>query len=120
MTTHICKNLKTFRQGKNWSQRDISSLLNISIPAYSKIETGITDPNISRLYQIATILDVTIIDLISMDGENPHMITDAELKRCKDKSLAAEGQIVILQQKIISLHEELRHLTKQVYQLKGI
>ena len=49
------KKIKALRQQKDWLQGDVAKKLNISIPAYSKIESDITDINISRLKQIAEI-----------------------------------------------------------------
>jgi transcriptional regulator with XRE-family HTH domain len=117
MTSHISKNLKTFRQAKRWSQDDFAKRLKISIPAYSKIDTGITDPNITRLYQMSQILDVNIIDLISKPGESPLLVNDVEFRQCQAKLSEAQGQVVVnLQQKIISLYEEVRELngSKQI------
>jgi transcriptional regulator with XRE-family HTH domain len=42
----IGKNIRTLRQKHGWSQGQVASRLHISIPAFSKIETGITDINI--------------------------------------------------------------------------
>jgi transcriptional regulator with XRE-family HTH domain len=43
--------------------------LDITRSSYSKIESGSTDVNLSRLEQIALILDVKLIDLLSFDPE---------------------------------------------------
>ena len=43
--------------------------LGISIPAFSKIETGVTDVNLSRLEQIANIYEVSVVQLLTVDNE---------------------------------------------------
>ena len=47
------KKIRLLRHQKSWSQEDVAKQLGISIPAFSKIETGITDINLSRLEQIS-------------------------------------------------------------------
>jgi transcriptional regulator with XRE-family HTH domain len=39
--TTLGKNIRDLRHRKGWSQEDIALKLDISIPAFSKIETGI-------------------------------------------------------------------------------
>jgi len=41
--------IRYLRDIKGWSQADIAYKLDISLPAYSKIERNITDINYSRL-----------------------------------------------------------------------
>jgi transcriptional regulator with XRE-family HTH domain len=50
----VGKNIRTLRHQRGWSQEDVANRLGISIPAFSKIETGVTDINLSRLEQIFT------------------------------------------------------------------
>jgi transcriptional regulator with XRE-family HTH domain len=42
---NLGKNIRMLRHKNGWGQEDIALKLNISIPAFSKIETGITDIN---------------------------------------------------------------------------
>ena len=51
------KKIRLLRHQKGWSQEDVAKRLDISIPAFSKIETGITDVNLSRLNQIAKLFN---------------------------------------------------------------
>ena len=59
----IGKKIRMLRHQKGWSQEEVSKQLDISIPAFSKIETGVTDINISRLEQIAALFKLTVIQL---------------------------------------------------------
>lgn len=43
--------------------------LDITRSSYSKIESGSTDVNLSRLEQIAFVLDIKLIQLLSFDPE---------------------------------------------------
>ncbi|WP_345892961.1 helix-turn-helix transcriptional regulator, partial [Sphingobacterium thalpophilum] len=49
----VAKAIRLLKQQRGWTQRDVAQRLEISMPSLSKIETGITDLNLSRLNQIA-------------------------------------------------------------------
>ncbi|MBP8067477.1 MAG: helix-turn-helix transcriptional regulator [Pedobacter sp.] len=111
--TIIGKNIRQLRQKNSWSQGEVAKRLNISIPAFSKIETGITDVNISRLEQIANLFEVTSIDLISKEGEHHHSENAAEIHMLKEKLALKEEEIINLQKKVIDLYEEIRNMLKK-------
>jgi len=104
----IGKNIRQLRQKKGWSQGEVAKRLQISIPAFSKIETGITDINISRLEQIAALFGVSTMDIISREGENPNLLNSDEVVSLKNKLVAREEEIIKLQKKVIDLYEEIR------------
>ena len=109
----VGKNIRTLRHQRGWSQEDIANRLGISIPAFSKIETGVTDINLSRLEQIANIYDVNVINLLALDA------TEAEpqvshLNIAQKKIVDREAEIANLQRKVILLYEELRNRTHAV------
>jgi len=104
----IGKNIRQLRQKKSWSQGEVAKRLNISIPAFSKIETGITDINISRLDQIATLFEVSTMDIISKEGENPQSLNFEEINKLKERLASREEEIIKLQKKVIDLYEEIR------------
>ena len=105
------KKIKALRQQKDWLQGDVAKKLNISIPAFSKIESDITDINISRLKQIAEIFDVELVELLS-DGVNLTSEYVDELKKAKEIIETQDAKINKLQEYIIRLYEEL-HTVKQ-------
>lgn len=61
----VGKKIRLLRHQKGWSQQDVAKKLGISIPAFSKMETGITDLNLSRLIQIAKLFNFTAVQLLS-------------------------------------------------------
>ena len=103
------KKIRLLRHQKSWSQEDVAKRLDISIPAFSKIETGITDINISRLDQIATLFEVSTMDIISKEGENPQSLNFEEINKLKDRLAQREEEIIKLQKKVIDLYEEIRN-----------
>jgi transcriptional regulator with XRE-family HTH domain len=102
----IGKKIKTLRQQKGWSQSEIAEMLSISIPAFSKIESDITDVNMSRLKQIAGVFGVEVIELLSGDRTPSQEYVD-ELKKAKETVEAQSIKINKLQEYIITLYEEL-------------
>jgi transcriptional regulator with XRE-family HTH domain len=104
----IGKNIRTFRHQRGWSQEDVASRLGISIPAFSKIETGVTDINLSRLEQIANIYEVDVVQIIAMDTEVVEQ-QPSNLSIMQKRLLDRETEIVNLQRKVILLYEELRN-----------
>lgn len=74
--------------------------LNLSLPAYSKIERNITDVGFKRLTQIAKTFGLTVVELLSASESG---ITQTDLQK-----LLAERdkEINKLQKKIIELLEK--------------
>nr|WP_262511039.1 helix-turn-helix domain-containing protein [Pedobacter namyangjuensis] len=102
-------NIRQLRQKNGWSQGEVAKRLQISIPAFSKIETGITDINISRLEQIANLFEVSTMQIISKDIENIHAGSFTEVGILKQKVSVQEDEIISLQKKVIDLYEEIRN-----------
>jgi transcriptional regulator with XRE-family HTH domain len=113
----ISKNIKRFRQKMGWSQRQMAEQLKISVPAFSKIESGITDINIKRLTQIALVLDTTIMDLMAKDGESSQSLHLQRVRQLKIKLSKKEEEIINLQKQVIELHEQIRE-QKEVVEIE--
>ncbi|HEY8780474.1 MAG TPA: helix-turn-helix transcriptional regulator [Mucilaginibacter sp.] len=103
----VGKNIRTIRHQRGWSQEDVATRLGISIPAFSKIETGVTDLNLSRLEQIASIYEVNVIHLLSLEAQETEP-QGINLSVAQKKILDREAEIANLQRKVILLYEELR------------
>ena len=101
------KNIRTLRHEHGWSQEDVANRLGISIPAFSKIETGVTDINLSRLEQIANIFEVSVVNLLSLEYTEEPNVQDLSLSIIQKKLNDREAEITNLQRKVILLYEEL-------------
>lgn len=106
------KKIRLLRHQKGWSQEDVAKKLDISIPAFSKIETGITDINLSRLEQIATLFDLSVIQLLTFNEQEPDKKFINELETINKKLMDRETEVIDLQKKVIELFEEIRHNNK--------
>ncbi|MFA6945648.1 MAG: helix-turn-helix transcriptional regulator [Pedobacter sp.] len=102
------KKIRLLRHQKSWSQEDVARRLKISIPAFSKIETGITDVNISRLEEIARIFDMSLVQLLTFNDSEEQEKYHAELEGISLKLHDRETELIEMQKKIIELYEELR------------
>ncbi len=61
----IAANIRNKRELRNYTQEYLAFKLNISQNAYSKIELGYTKITVERLFQIADVLELDVVDLIS-------------------------------------------------------
>jgi transcriptional regulator with XRE-family HTH domain len=103
------KKIRLLRHQKGWSQEDVAKRLDISIPAFSKIETGITDINLSRLEQISNLFEMTVVQLLTFNEAEQDLKFQNELDTVHKKLMDRETEVIDLQKKVIELFEELRH-----------
>src|ERR1700748_407270 len=106
----IGKTIRQLRHQKGWSQADAALRLNISIPAYSKIETGITDINLSRLQEIAELYEVSVAGLLSLGKDDVEVTQQSQLNALNEKLRLREADVMELQQKLIRLYDDLKNL----------
>jgi transcriptional regulator with XRE-family HTH domain len=103
------KKIRLLRHQKGWSQEEVAKRLDISIPAFSKIETGITDINLSRLEQIAVLFEMSVVQLLTFNETEQDQKIANELENVNKKLMDRETEVIDLQKKVIELFEELRH-----------
>lgn len=60
---NISERIKTLRQQKNMTQKDLAEKLHLSNNVVSKWELGQSEPDINALYQLARIFDISIGEL---------------------------------------------------------
>lgn len=103
----VGKKIRLLRHQKGWSQQDVAKKLGISIPAFSKIETGITDLNLSRLIQIAKLFNFTAVQLLSFsETDDVNDYVDG-ISSIQQKLKEREEEIIQLQKKVIDLYGQL-------------
>ncbi len=67
----IGKNIKKLREQKGFLQKEVSSKLGIGYTNYNKIETEVREPSVKELQKIATLYNVSVDQIINLDGEIP-------------------------------------------------
>ncbi|MGZ3874910.1 MAG: helix-turn-helix domain-containing protein [Mucilaginibacter sp.] len=75
-TKAIIANIRKIRESRNYTQDYLAAKLRISQNAYSKIELGYSNITLSRLIEIAALLEVSLADLINAESED---ITEPKL-----------------------------------------
>ncbi|QIL42447.1 helix-turn-helix transcriptional regulator [Pedobacter sp. HDW13] len=100
----IGDNIKQCRHSLNLSQADAAKKLNISTPAFCKIETGQTDLNISRLQQISKVFKVPVAQLLGLSAA---LDTAGELAMLKKELMEKDEEINKLRKKVIDLYDKL-------------
>lgn len=63
----VAANIRKIREHRNYTQEYLAAKLHISQNAYSKIELGYTRITVERLFQIAEVLGVDPVEVISID-----------------------------------------------------
>jgi len=75
----VAANIRKIREFKSYTQDYLAARLSISQNAYSKIELGYSKLTVERLFQIAAVLDVKVMQLIVIDhshGVNLNQLTE--------------------------------------------
>jgi transcriptional regulator with XRE-family HTH domain len=103
------KKIRLLRHQKGWSQEDVAKQLDISIPAFSKIETGITDVNLSRLEQVSALFDMSVVQLLTYNDPEQEIKNASDLEVATKKLQERDAEVIELQKKVIELYEEIRN-----------
>lgn len=64
----IAANIRNKREYRNYTQEYLAAKLKISQNAYSKIELGYTKITLERLFQIAEVLEFSVVELIGIES----------------------------------------------------
>ncbi|MGY0035680.1 helix-turn-helix domain-containing protein [Pedobacter sp. NJ-S-72] len=106
MSKIVCKNIITLRQTQGISQVELATKLNLSAPALSKIETGVTVLSLDRLLEIAKELGTTASALIGEAEEFlPNNYAD-EIKALREMIHEKDAEILVLHKKLLNLYED--------------
>lgn len=65
MKQKLAERIRLMRLSKGLSQQNIADELNLTVAAYSNIERGVSEVNLTRLSDIARILGTTPVDLLT-------------------------------------------------------
>lgn len=99
--------VKGLRLKHRWNQSDVAKKLALSIPAFSKIETGITDINVSRLEELANVFSVPVSQLVYSSIEPQNTINLSTVEELRLKLSRRTAELLELQTLAVSLLMEL-------------
>jgi transcriptional regulator with XRE-family HTH domain len=60
----IGENIYRFRSAKNLTQKEVSESLGMSRTSYNQLENGRSHINVEKLYEIAEVLKISVLDLL--------------------------------------------------------
>ena len=112
MKKRVAEKIRLLRLQRGLSQQNIADELNLTVPAYSNIERGVTEVNLSRLSAIALILGTTPIELLTEDN----FVKESDQFEEYNSSINFQISILSNQQKIFQ--KQLDDLQKDVDFLK--
>lgn len=61
----VNEKVRLFRELNQWSQEEMAERMNMSVAGYAKIERGETNISLHKLKQIASVLQIDLLDLLS-------------------------------------------------------
>jgi len=73
----VAVNIRKIRETRNYTQEYLAVKLGISQNAYSKIELGYTKITLERLYQIANILEIDLVELLRSEPSEVLQLLEA-------------------------------------------
>jgi transcriptional regulator with XRE-family HTH domain len=111
----VANKIRLARLAKNLSQQNMADELNITVAAYSNIERGVTDISVTRLYQIAGILELHIEDLLHLDAS----FVEESTQQDEYTSLNSSQQLYMLIQEVQTLKTKTGLLEKEIELLKS-
>lgn len=108
MKKNIGDRIRKIRESMELTQENMADELGITFGAYSKIERGQTDPNTTRLMQIAKILKVNVTEFFE---EKAGALAAEEMM---NYGFAAKEDVEILTKLVQSLAKEIEQMKQQL------
>ena len=113
MIQHPEIKIKQIRELKNFTQEYVATKLNLSIRAYSKIETGETQLTINRLNEISEALGVEPMEILGFDEKQV-------FNHCKQDGCIGINHINLPDKLVLQFEETIQSLKEQIKLLKLI
>jgi transcriptional regulator with XRE-family HTH domain len=95
---NVLRNIAHARKQRGLSLENMAHELDLTTPAYRKIEIGDTQLSLDRLYRIAGILKVEVAELLNIRPKDAH---DPETLLAKERQITALHEIVVAKNAII-------------------
>lgn len=84
----LAENIRTFREQKHFSQKELANAIEVAATQYSRVESGKVMPSLKTLIKIAKILDVPLDALVNADSNTTQEVN------IKDKSLFERVRLI--------------------------
>lgn len=93
---YFAENLRVYRERMKLSRKEIAALLSISIQAYGHYENGEREPKLEMLVKIATLLRVSIDDLLGYKVDTYEHYKAVFLAACPAYGIREQGDMVAI------------------------
>jgi len=90
----IGQRIKKFRKAKQLSQAELAELIDMSVPYISHIETATKQASLTALVRIASVLEITIDDLLGNIRSDDSNVCYSEFIRIIDDCSQYEKHII--------------------------
>jgi transcriptional regulator with XRE-family HTH domain len=107
LDNNIGRMIKLLRLQNHWTQDKVAEQLHLSVPAFSKIETGLTTINITRLKQIAAIFNTSVDSFLNSTKALHSKEMVEEWEELQQLYAKKTQELMDLQDLAINLYEEL-------------
>jgi len=116
--------IRKVRELKGLKQEYVASKLGLSVTAYGNIERNESSLTFDRLEEIATVLEVTVQDILNIPEQlnihsvnNAHQVGFNHHTTINDNRTCTEGEAEAYKQTIANLIKEVEYLRQQNLQL---
>lgn len=96
---YFAENLRVYRERMKLSRKEIAALLSISIQAYGHYENGEREPKLEMLVKIATLLHVSVDDLLGYKVDTYGHCKAVFLDLCPAYGIRESGDMVAIYSK---------------------
>lgn len=93
---YFAENLRVYRERMKLSRKEIAALLSISIQAYGHYENGEREPKLEMLVKIATLLRVSVDDLLGYKVDTYEHYKAVFLAACPAYGIKEQGDMVAI------------------------
>ena len=92
--TIIGQRIRQARLAKNYTQDELSEILDVSIAFLSRVERGHSHLNLNRLTQVCELLDVSEGYILSGSSENSESYLEEDFKKLLEKCSPEKQKLI--------------------------
>ena len=109
-TTHLPKNIRSLRKRLNISQEELAQKIGLNRGNIASYENGTAEPKICNLLKLASLFEVTIIDLTQSDlkVEDDYLVAKSNFQR----TLNSEKELL---QQFVNHAKEIERFIESIY-----
>ncbi|GAA4452991.1 helix-turn-helix transcriptional regulator [Rurimicrobium arvi] len=111
----VAWNLRKAREAKNFTQEYLAVQLDISATAYRNIENRHTQVSVRRLYEIANVLDISVVELLELSDQLKHSGPEAGTP---ERSAGTEPFLLTEKKQLEELTRQLADLVRRLSKQK--